>query len=81
MIRSAGEKAQMRQKHKESRTVAIVNGMMLVIASPLLIVIGAAVGAETSVWTAAYGVVPGLILLVAGVIGITWARREGRDKN
>ncbi len=65
-----------RKQQKNARTVALVNGSMLLIASPILIIIGVAAGAEYGVGGAIIGGIVGSVWLVGGLAAIAWWRRS-----
>ncbi|WP_153557483.1 hypothetical protein [Roseimaritima sediminicola] len=58
------------KQQKNVRTVSLVNGSILLIASPIFIVIGVAAGAEYGVVGAVVGGIIGSVWLVSGLLGI-----------
>lgn len=68
-----------RKQRKNARSVALVNGSMLLIASPILIVMGVAAGAEYGIGGAVIGAMAGMVWLVGGLAAIAWWRRSRRQ--
>lgn len=59
--------------------MALVNGSMLVVSSPVIIIISIAAGAEEyGILGAIMGGVAGSVWLVGGLLGIAWWRRSRR---
>ncbi len=68
-----------RKQHKNARTVALVNGSMLVLSSPVIIIIGIAAGAaEHGLLGAVMGGLVGSAWFIGGLLGIAWWRRARR---
>lgn len=65
-----------KRQQRNTRTVALVNGTILLIASPLLIIIGVAAGSEYGMVGAVVGGIMGSVWLVGGLLGIAWWRRS-----
>jgi hypothetical protein len=68
------------KQQKNVRTVALVNGTLLVIASPLFILIGISAGAEYGVIGALVGGAVGSVWLLGGLFSIACWRRSRRKK-
>ena len=59
-----------------ARTVALVNGLMLLIASPVLVIFGVSAGAEYGIVGMVIGGMIGSIGCVGGLLCIAWSRRH-----
>lgn len=64
------------QNQTNARAVALVNGSLLLLASPLLIVVGVIAGAEYGIAGAIIGGVIGSIWLAGGILLVNWRRRR-----
>jgi hypothetical protein len=69
-----------KKQERNVRRVSLVNGTILLIASPLFILIGISAGAEYGVVGAVVGGVFGSVWLVGGILGFVWWRRS-RNKS
>lgn len=69
-----------RKMQKRRRSVALINGAMIVIASPVLFVIGVGKGLEQGIGSAILGGSLGLLFLICGLAAIVWGwRSRGKD--
>jgi len=66
------------KQQRNARKVALFNGSMLLIASPILILFGITAGLKYGIVSALFGGLAGSVCLVAGLLAIVWARRSRR---
>jgi hypothetical protein len=65
------------QRQREgARTVAVVNGAILLIASPVLIIVGVCAGAQYGVMGEVIGGIIGSVWLVGGLVLVAWGQRS-----
>ncbi len=66
------------KQQKSARTVALINGSMLLIASPLLVVVGMCAGWEYGFVGVVIGGIAGAVGFVGGMFAIGWCLWSGR---